>query len=53
MSYLVNSAERQRSNQLNYVPLLKIQDFAETRSKCGFCEKGILCELGKKFRHWR
>jgi hypothetical protein len=43
----------QRSNQLNYVPLLKIQDFAKTRSRCGFCGKGILCKLDKEFRRWR
>ena len=28
----------QRSNQLNYVPTLKTQDFAESRAISGFCE---------------
>jgi hypothetical protein len=43
----------QRSNQLNYVPTLKIQDFAETSSRCGFCEKCIDCDAGKKYVHLR
>ncbi len=27
----------QRSNQLNYVPTLKIQDFLKSRAEFGFC----------------
>jgi hypothetical protein len=42
----------QRSNQLNYVPTLKTQDFAEIRFRCGLCEKCIDCDAGKKYVHW-
>jgi hypothetical protein len=43
----------QRSNQLNYVPTLKIQDFAESRAISGFCEKRIQCRPSRKFGIWQ
>jgi hypothetical protein len=43
----------QRSNQLNYVPTLKIQDFAKSRAISGVCEKRIQCRHGRKVGIWQ